>query len=125
MDLKFLVVDDSLTMRRIITNMLKGIGYSKFVEAADGMEAMTVLGTDENINFVISDWNMPNVSGLQLVKAIRSNAKTKELPILMVTTRGRKEDIIEALQARVSDYIVKPYTPEIFKQKVEKILLNN
>lgn len=125
MDLKFLVVDDSLTMRRIITNMLKGIGYSKFVEAADGMEAMTVLGTDENINFVISDWNMPNVSGLQLVKAIRSNAKTKELPILMVTTRGRKEDIIEALQARVSDYIVKPFTPEIFKQKVEKILLNN
>ncbi len=125
MDLKFLVVDDSLTMRRIITNMLKGIGYSQFVEAADGMEAMTVLGADENINFVISDWNMPNVSGLQLVKAIRSNARTKELPILMVTTRGRKEDIIEALQARVSDYIVKPFTMEIFKQKVEKILLND
>jgi len=125
MDLKFLVVDDSLTMRRIITNMLKGIGYPNYAEAADGMEAMTVLGADENINFVISDWNMPNVSGLQLVKAIRSNARTKELPILMVTTRGRKEDIIEALQARVSDYIVKPFTSGIFKQKVEKILLNN
>ncbi len=122
MELKFLVVDDSVTMRRIVANSLKSIGYENFVEAADGKEALSKLNSDESINFVITDWNMPEVSGLELVKAIRSNEKTKSLPILMVTTRGLKEDILEALQAKVNNYIVKPFTPQILREKIEQIL---
>ncbi|MEG8945610.1 response regulator [Rosettibacter firmus] len=125
MALKFLVVDDSVTMRRIVANSLKSIGYDNFVEAADGKEALSKLNSDEGINFVITDWNMPEVSGLELVKAIRSNEKTKSLPILMVTTRGLKEDILEALQAKVNNYIVKPFTPQILREKIEQILASS
>lgn len=122
MALKFLVVDDSVTMRRIVANSLKSIGYDNYVEAADGKEALSKLNSDDSINFVITDWNMPEVSGLELVKAIRSNEKTQSLPILMVTTRGLKEDILEALQAKVNNYIVKPFTPQILREKIEQIL---
>lgn len=122
MALKFLVVDDSVTMRRIVANSLKSIGYDNFVEAADGKEALSKLNSDDSINFVITDWNMPEVSGLELVKAIRSNEKIQSIPILMVTTRGLKEDILEALQAKVNNYIVKPFTPQILREKIEQIL---
>lgn len=122
MALKFLVVDDSVTMRRIVANSLKSIGYDNFVEACDGKEALTKLNSDDSINFVITDWNMPEVSGLELVKAIRSNEKIQSIPILMVTTRGLKEDILEALQAKVNNYIVKPFTPQILREKIEQIL---
>lgn len=122
MSLKFLIVDDSVTMRRIVVNSLRNIGYENFVEANEGKEAIEKLTSDNNINFVITDWNMPGVSGLDLVKSLRSNAKYETLPILMVTTRGVKEDIIEALQAKVSNYIVKPFTPNILKEKIEQIL---
>ncbi|MGK9477040.1 response regulator [Melioribacter sp. OK-6-Me] len=122
MALKFLVVDDSVTMRRIVANSLKSIGYDNFVEASDGKEALTKLNSDDSINFVITDWNMPEVSGLELVKAIRSDEKKQSIPILMVTTRGLKEDILEALQARVNNYIVKPFTPQILREKIEQIL---
>lgn len=125
MALKFLVVDDSVTMRRIVANSLKSIGYDNFVEAADGKEALAKLNADDSINFVITDWNMPEVSGLELVKAIRSNEKTQSLPILMVTTRGLKEDILEALQAKVNNYIVKPFTPQILREKIEQILASS
>lgn len=125
MALKFLVVDDSVTMRRIVANSLKSIGYDNFVEAADGKEALAKLNSDDSINFVITDWNMPEVSGLELVKAIRSNEKTQSLPILMVTTRGLKEDILEALQAKVNNYIVKPFTPQILREKIEQILASS
>ncbi|MDH7605019.1 MAG: response regulator [Melioribacter sp.] len=125
MALKFLVVDDSVTMRRIVANSLKSIGYDNFVEAADGKEALSKLNSDDSINFVITDWNMPEVSGLELVKAIRSNEKTQSLPILMVTTRGLKEDILEALQAKVNNYIVKPFTPQILREKIEQILASS
>ncbi|MEJ2614605.1 MAG: response regulator [Ignavibacteriaceae bacterium] len=122
MSLKFLIVDDSVTMRRIVVNSLRNIGYDDFVEANEGKEAIEKLVADSNINFIITDWNMPGVSGLDLVKSLRSNAKYANLPILMVTTRGVKEDIIEALQAKVSNYIVKPFTPNILKEKIEQIL---
>ena len=122
MSLKFLVVDDSVTMRRIVMNSLKGIGYSDFLQAGDGKEAMDVLNANDSIGFVITDWNMPNVSGLELVKGIRSHAKYGSVPILMVTTRGVKEDIMEALAAKVNNYVIKPFTPQILKEKIEQIL---
>ncbi len=122
MDLKFLVVDDSVTMRRIVINSLRNLGYNNYVEAGDGKEALDKLGADGGINFVITDWNMPVLSGLELVKTIRGDDKISKIPILMVTTRGVKEDIIEALQARVNNYIVKPFTPQILKEKIDQIL---
>lgn len=122
MDLKFLIVDDSMTMRRIVINSLRNLGYDNFVEAGDGKEALDKLAVDSAINFIITDWNMPVVSGLELIKAIRSDQKVAHLPVLMVTTRGIKEDIIEALKAKVNNYIVKPFTPHILKEKIEQIL---
>jgi len=122
MDLKFLVVDDSVTMRRIVLNSLKGLGYSQFLEAGDGKEAIDVLNANDSISFVITDWNMPNVSGLDLVKAIRQHPKYSTIPILMVTTRGVKDDIMEALHAKVNNYVIKPFTPQILKEKIKQIL---
>lgn len=122
MALKFLVVDDSVTMRRIVANSLKTIGHDLYVEAGDGRDALTKLEADGAINFVITDWNMPEVSGLELVKAIRSSERYGKIPILMVTTRGLKEDIIEALEAKVNNYVVKPFTPQILKEKIEQII---
>jgi len=122
MDFKFLVVDDSVTMRRIVTNSLKALGYSSFVEAEDGRDALAKLGVDDAINFVITDWNMPNMTGLELTQAIRGNANTEDMPILMVTTRGVKDDIMDALKARVNNYVVKPFTPQILKEKLDQII---
>ena len=121
-ELKFLVVDDSVTMRRIVINSLKNLGHQNFIEANDGRDALDKLAADSSINFIITDWNMPNVSGLELTKAIRSDDKLNSLPILMVTTRGVKDDIIEALNAKVNNYVVKPFTPQILKEKIEQIL---
>jgi len=95
------------------------------VEAVDGGDAIAKLEADSSINFVITDWNMPNVTGLELTKKIRSGAATSALPILMVTTRGVKEDIVEALQAKVSNYVVKPFTPQVLKEKIDQILANS
>jgi two-component system chemotaxis response regulator CheY len=125
MDLKFLVVDDSVTMRRIVANSLKNLGYENIVEAVDGRDALSKLSADTMINFVITDWNMPVLTGLELTKAIRTDERLSKLPILMVTTRGVKEDIIEALQAKVSNYIIKPFTPQVLKEKIEQILTNS
>ncbi|HRI45519.1 MAG: response regulator [Ignavibacteriaceae bacterium] len=122
MSLKFLVVDDSVTMRRIVVNSLHNLGYEDIVEAGDGREALIKLSADDTINFVITDWNMPVLSGLELIKAIRSDDKTASMPVLMVTTRGVKEDIIEALKARVNNYVVKPFTPQILREKIDQIL---
>lgn len=121
--MRFLVVDDSPTMRRIVINALRSFGYTNVVEAGDGAEALEKLNSTEIVDFVITDWNMPNMSGLELTKAIRSNDKFKHLPILMVTTRGLKADIIEALKAKVNNYVVKPFTPAILKEKMDTILL--
>lgn len=125
MALKFLIVDDSQTMRRIVVNSLKNLGYEDFVEASDGKEALSKLSADDAINFIITDWNMPVLSGLELTKAIRSHEKLQDIPVLMVTTRGVKEDIIEALKARVNNYVVKPFTPAILREKIDQILSTN
>ncbi len=119
--IRFLVVDDSPTMRRIVINALKNIGYTNIVEAEDGKDALAKLYA-EKIDFIITDWNMPNMTGLELIKAIRSDPNFADIPILMVTTRAMKEDVLEALQARVNNYIVKPFTPQILKEKIEQIL---
>lgn len=117
----FLVVDDSPTMRRIVINALKTFGYTEVVEAGDGQEALAKLNA-EKVDFVITDWNMPNMSGLDLTKAIRASDSFGHLPILMVTTRGLKQDIIEALKAKVNNYVVKPFTPQVLKEKLDAVL---
>jgi two-component system chemotaxis response regulator CheY len=118
---KFLVVDDSLTMRRIVINTLKTIGYSDVVEAGDGKDAMAKL-LSEGADFLITDWNMPEMNGLELTKWVRGNAQFAGMPILMVTTRGNKEDVIEAMKVRVNNYIVKPFTAQGLKEKIDAIL---
>jgi two-component system, chemotaxis family, chemotaxis protein CheY len=120
--MKFLIVDDSVTMRRIVANSLKNLGYTDWIEAQDGREALDKLAAAGDVDFVITDWNMPELSGLELVKAIRGSDQFASLPILMVTTRGIKEDIIEALNAKVNNYIVKPFTPQVLKEKIDQIL---
>ncbi len=119
--MKFLVVDDSLTMRRIVINTLKTIGYENVIEAAQGKEAYTKL-VAEGAEFIITDWNMPEMNGLDFVKAVRANAQYEHLPIIMVTTRGNKEDVIEAMKARVNNYLVKPFTAQGLKEKIETVL---
>ncbi|TVR67659.1 MAG: response regulator [Gemmatimonadales bacterium] len=118
--MKFLVVDDSPTMRRIVVNSLKRIGYSDIVEAGNGEEGLEVL--DASVEFVITDWNMPVMGGLDMVRAIRSSPDTSSLPILMVTTRSVRDDIVQAAQAGVNNYVVKPFTPQVLKEKIESVL---
>ncbi len=119
--MKFLVVDDSLTMRRIVINALKSLGYEAIIEANDGKEAITKLMT-EGASFIITDWNMPEMSGLELTRWLRSNPQYENIPILMITTRGNKDDVIEAMKARVNNYIVKPFTPQGLKEKIEQVM---
>ncbi len=122
--MKFLVVDDSRTMRRIMKSALTEIGYPESVEAADGVEALNRLNS-ESFDFVITDWNMPNMNGLELTKTIRSHPAFGELPILMVTTRGMKDDVFAAMKARVNNYVVKPFTPDLLRDKINMILKIN
>lgn len=120
-DLSILVVDDSLTMRRILTNSLGKLGYKDVLEAVDGKDALGKLYS-EDINFIITDWNMPEMSGLEFVTAVREDAKFKDIPILMVTTRSLKEDVVVALKAGVDNYVAKPFTPEVLQEKMNAIL---
>ncbi|MBI3606706.1 MAG: chemotaxis response regulator CheY [Nitrospirae bacterium] len=119
-NMKILIVDDMSTMRRILKNSLKQIGYTDMEEAEDGNDALTKL-REGGFGFVVSDWNMPNMSGLELLKAIRQDEALKAIPVLMVTAEAQKENIMEAIQAGVSNYIVKPFTAETLKEKVDKI----
>ncbi len=118
--MKFLIVDDSATMRRIVVNSLQRIGFKDFEEAGNGAEALAKFNA--SIDFVITDWNMPNLGGLDLVKALRARPDGKGVPILMITTRSVKEDILQAAQAGVNNYIVKPFTPQVLKEKIDQIL---
>lgn len=118
--MKLLLVDDSATMRRILVNALKSIGFADLVEAGDGQEALEKLTPD--IGLVITDWNMPVMGGLEFVRAVRANATTAGVPILMVTTRSGTEDILEAASAGVSSYILKPFTPPVLKEKIDQLL---
>ena len=118
--MKFLVVDDSATMRRILVNSLQRIGYGDCVEAEDGQQALEKF--DPSIGFVITDWNMPKMSGLDFAKALRAHGTGKTVPILMVTTRSVREDIVAAVEAGVNSYIVKPFTPQVLKEKIDQVL---
>jgi two-component system chemotaxis response regulator CheY len=118
--MKFLVVDDSATMRRIVVNSLNRIGFADCLEAGDGTEALDMFTA--SVDFVITDWNMPNMSGLEFVKALRSRDDGKRVPILMVTTRSVREDIVQAAQAGVNNYIVKPFTPQVLKEKIDGVM---
>ncbi len=118
--MKFLVVDDSATMRRIVINSLQRIGYNDCVEAGDGQEALQKF--DASVSFVITDWNMPNMSGTEFTKVLRSRDDGRHVPVLMVTARSVKEDILTAMEAGVNNYIVKPFTPAVLKEKIDALL---
>jgi two-component system, chemotaxis family, chemotaxis protein CheY len=120
---KFLVVDDFPTMRHIMRNYLKELGYTNVQEASDGIDALNKLHNGD-FDFVLSDWNMPNMSGIELLRCIRSDAKLSHLSVLMVTTEARRERVIEAAQAGASGYIVKPFTADTLDAKLNKIFLN-
>lgn len=118
--MRILVVDDFSTMRRIIKNILRQLGYDNVVEADDGTTAWETLNKD-TIDFIISDWNMPKMTGIELLRKVRSSEEHSDTPFLMVTAEAQQENIIEAVQAKVNNYIVKPFTPETLGQKIDKI----
>ena len=118
--MKFLVVDDSVTMRRIMINALERLGYTNIVEATNGLEALAQF--DESIGFIITDWNMPKLSGLDFARTVRSTPIGRSIPILMVTTRGAREDIAAAMEVGVNNYILKPFTPSVLKEKIDRLL---
>ncbi len=119
-NMKFLVVDDFSTMRRIVRNLLKELGYVNVDEAEDGVAALQKL-KGGMFQFVVTDWNMPNMTGIELLKAIRADAGLKQLPVLMITAEAKKENIIEAAQSGASGYIVKPFTAATLDEKLGKI----
>ena len=119
-NMRVLVVDDFSTMRRIVKNILRQLGFNNVVEADDGTTAWDVLNKDK-IEFIISDWNMPQMTGIELLRKVRGSEEFSDLPFLMVTAEAQQENIIEAVQAKVSNYIVKPFTAEVMKQKIDKI----
>lgn len=121
-DTRFLVVDDFSTMRRIVRNLLKELGFVHVQEAEDGVEALNKLRADQ-FDFVVSDWNMPNMTGIELLQAIRADGKLKHLPVLMVTAEAKKENIIMAAQAGANGYVVKPFTAAVLDEKLKKIFL--
>ncbi len=118
--MKILVVDDFSTMRRIVKNILKQLGFENIEEAEDGAQALTKL-RNGGFDFVVSDWNMPNMDGLEFLKSVRSDPGLKSLPFLMVTAEAEKDKVITAIQAGVSNYVVKPFTAEILKEKMDRI----
>lgn len=120
-DILVLVVDDSPTMRRIIKNTLDRIGFTQSIEAENGKQAIEMLGNNP-VELLLTDWNMPVMNGLELVGEVRKMDKFKKLPILMITTRGMKEDVVQAVHAGVNNYVVKPFTPEILEEKIGKVL---
>lgn len=118
--MKILIVDDFSTMRRIIKNLLRDIGFSNTNEADDGQTALPMLKSGD-FDFLITDWNMPRMTGLELLKAVRAEPSLASLPVLMVTAEAKREQIIEAAQAGVNGYIVKPFTAQTLKEKLDKI----
>jgi two-component system, chemotaxis family, chemotaxis protein CheY len=118
--MKVLVVDDFATMRRIVKGVLKQLGFSDIIEAENGSSALDEL-KKEKVGLIVSDWNMPKMTGLELLKAVKEDEKLKSIPFIMVTAEGQKENVLEAVKAGVSNYIVKPFTPETFNEKLQKV----
>lgn len=123
-DMKILVVDDFPTMRRIVKTLMRQNGYSDFLEAEDGAQGYEMLKKNPQIEFIVSDWNMPNMTGIEFLKAVRADPKFKHLPFLMVTAEAEKENIIEAVKSGVSNYVVKPFTGQTLAEKLAKIYSN-
>ena len=120
--MKLLVVDDSSTMRRIIKNTLERLGHKDVLQAEHGVEAWDLLCQNPDIGVLITHWYMPEMNGLELVKKVRAESKYENMPIIMVTTEGGKAEVITALKAGVNNYIVKPFTPQVLKEKLEDVL---
>jgi len=123
-DMKILVVDDFPTMRKIIRQVLSQIGYTDVIEASDGLLALDVLKNNKDVQFIISDWNMPKMTGVELLKAIRANPTHRDVPFLMVTAEADKENIVEAVKNGANNYIVKPFNAATLKDKIEKVFSN-
>ncbi|MBO8130568.1 MAG: response regulator [Candidatus Marinimicrobia bacterium] len=119
--MKILIVDDSPTMRRIIVNALNKIGYTDIGEASGGLEALEMLGK-ESYDLILTDWNMPEMNGEQFVTELKKNDSLRDIPIIMITTRGMKEDVITAVKLGVKGYIIKPFTPDVLKEKIDDVL---
>ena len=119
-DIKILVVDDFSTMRRIIKNLLRDLGFQNITEADDGKTALPIL-KQGGIEFLVTDWNMPGMTGIELIAEVRKDPNLAHIPILMVTAEAKREQIIAAAQAGVNGYVVKPFTATVLKQKIEKI----
>ena len=119
--MRFLVVDDSTTMRRIIINTLNKLGYTEVVEAGNGREGIDRVN-EGPVDLVITDWNMPEMSGIEFIRALRAMDGKQQLPVLMVTTNAAKDDIVEALRAGVTNYVVKPFTSDTIKEKIDAVL---
>lgn len=120
-DLTVLIVDDFLTMRRIVRKILRDLDFQNIIEAEDGTAALDVLKTTK-IDLIVSDWNMPKMTGLELLKEVRNSEQFKDTPFLMVTAEAQKENIVEAVKAKVSNYIVKPFTAATLEEKLAKIV---
>jgi two-component system chemotaxis response regulator CheY len=118
--MKILIVDDFSTMRRIIKNLLRDLGFTNTVEADDGLTALPILKAG-GIDFLVTDWNMPGMQGIDLLKTVRADDELSSLPVLMVTAETKREQIIEAAQAGVNGYVVKPFTAVTLKEKIDKI----
>ncbi len=119
-NIRILIVDDFSTMRRIIKNLLRDLGFTNTAEADDGTTALPMLRTGE-FDFLITDWNMPGMTGLDLLKTVRADEQLKHMPVLMVTAEAKRDQIIEAAQAGVNGYVVKPFTALVLKEKIDKI----
>lgn len=119
--IKVMVVDDFATMRKIVKGILKQLGFSQIMEAENGSVALQEL-KKEPVGLIVSDWNMPKMTGLDLLKAVKADDSLREIPFIMVTAEGQKENVIEAVKAGVNNYIVKPFTTEVFSAKLEKVL---
>jgi two-component system chemotaxis response regulator CheY len=120
-DINFLVVDDFATMRKVLRNLLKQSGHENVVEAEDGLSALQIIKT-QKIDFIISDWHMPNMTGLDLLKSVRADKDVSDTPFLMVTAETLPDNMISAVRAGVSSYIVKPFTAEVLSEKIAKIM---
>ena len=119
-NMKILIVDDFSTMRRIIKNLLRDLGFNNTQEADDGKTALPLLQAND-FDFLVTDWNMPGMTGIELLKAVRADAKLASMPVLMVTAEQKRDQIVEAAQAGVNGYIVKPFTAATLKEKIDKI----
>ncbi len=121
-DMKILVIDDFQTMRRIVINLLRQLGFSNTYEAVDGQQAWERIQADRDFDLIVSDWNMPNMTGLELLEKVRAHPDYKELPFIMVTAEGKRENVIMAVEKGVSNYVVKPFNAATLKQKLTRVI---